>query len=371
MLDIKKIRKILILYDEKIVYIGDSCLKFDRIRFVKHFFNGALLDINTQPENCARVYSVLLKGNPHINNFSNLKWPEIDFLKYDLVITISHEEKYLLRLFREKYGAPEYDSRKPRLLSLSRATLHPANPVSMSAIPEYKELQDFVIAREAQVTPELYLSHEEREWGNDWLKNNGLEPGEQLNILVDSASKKEKLLGEDIYFEVVAEMLKQDRTKLLVFDAEGIGKKELYTARLGKATAAKIIFCNRLGLRQALCIIGADATKLILGPCTGLLHCASGIYNIFNKNATLHRPLPLMIVYTGIYTRLEEGARRWWGHCPLVHCLLLRDYGNGKEIRSLKEVEQDKKTDLTPSLPCSEYTAPLLINTLRKLGGIK
>ena len=371
MLNNKKIRKVLVLYDEKKIFIGDSCLKFDRLRFVKRFFNNAPLDLNTQPENCARVYSALLKGNPYINKFSNTKWSEIDFLDYDVVITISHEERHLLRLFREKYGAPDYDSRKPLLYSLSRATLHPENPVTMSSIPECKELQDFVASCQDQITPELYISAEEKEWANDWLRKNGLEPGNHLNILVDSASNKGKLLREDVYFEVIAEMLKQDRTKLLVFDEAGIGKKELYTARLGTAGATKIIFCNRLGLREALCIVSSDHTKLIFGPCTGLLHCASGIYHIFNKNAKLRRQAPLMIVYTGIYTKIEEGARKWWGHCPMVDCLLLRNYGNKKEIRLLQEVEQNKNLDLTPALPCSEYTTPLLIDMLRKLGGIK
>lgn len=371
MLNIEEIRKILILYDEKIVYIGDSCQKFDRLRFVKRFFHDALLDFNTQPENCARVYRALLQGNPYINNFLNLKWQEIDFLAYDLVITVTHEEECLLELFRERYAAPEYESRRPVLMSLSRIILNPGNPVSESGIPEYKELQDFVISCEEKVKPELYISAAEKEWGNNWLRDNGLGKTQRLYILVDSASTKEKLLRDDIYFEVVAEMLKRERTKLLIFDENDTGKKESYTARLGRSASKKIIFCSGLGLREALCIVGSDATRLIFGPCTGLLHCASGIYNVFSKNKSPRRRPPLMITYTGIYKKPGENAQLWWGKSTLVHCLLLRDYGNGKQISLLRDIEKDEKTILTPSLPCSEYTAPLLIDTLRKLGGLK
>jgi len=371
MLSVEKVRKVLLLYDEKVIFIGDSCQKFSRLRFVKRFFHDALVDFNTQPENCARVFQALLKGNPYINKFSNVKWPEIDFLDYDVVITVSHEEAALLRLFEERYGAPEYETRKPLLLSLSRLILHPAHPFGESGIPEYKELQDFVISCEEEVRPELHILPEEKEWGNSWLRDNGLGRTNRLYIMVDSTTIQDKLLTEDVHFEVVTELLKQKRTKLLIFDEGSIGKQEWYTSRLGRAQTRKIIFCRGLGLREALCIIGADATKLIFGPCSGLLHCASGIYNVLKQNPASRRQPPLMITYTGIYKNPGESAQLWWGKSPLVHCLLLRDYGNGKKINLLGEVGQEEKTDLTHALPCSEYTAPLLIGALRKLGGIK
>jgi hypothetical protein len=150
----------------------------------------------------------------------------------------------------------------------------------------------------------------------------------------------------------------------LVYDAEDVGKESFYEAWLDPELFDRMIFVSNLGLRKDLAILGSSYMKLLFGPCTGLIHCASGIYNHHVHNGMCGDDVPLMITYTGCYPKTEGNANKWWGDSPLVNCIMLKESNNVKRIRLLKELSEEER-ELNDSLACSEYTSDMLIDFIK------
>jgi hypothetical protein len=361
-IDKREIKKILILYEEKVIHIGDFCIRFDKLTYFRSFFNNAAITINFSKKNSDKIYGSLLKNNPNLDCISSLEWDDIAFENYDLVFCIAYDEEKLLEYFHLKYGyLITGDQLELNVFSISTLLLAP-DKNSKYIFPLNQRLIEF------GKTPrpgELYLSGEEIEWGNQWLKSKGLKEAEELYILLDSASRREKVINIDTYFSFLTFLLKKENSKILIFDENSVGKEEFYSAWLGVSEAGKMIFSNSLGLRKDLCIIGSRYTKLIFGPCTGIMHCASGIYNNFVNNGMNINDVPLMVTYTGQYLEGENNANSWWSNSPLINCLLLKEEKNRKKILLLHEMPEGER-DFNDSLSCSEYTAELLIDLINR-----
>jgi hypothetical protein len=307
----------------------------------------------------------MLKNNPYVDELSNHEWQDINFHLYDVIICITYKESYLLEILTGKYQTYPDNVWTTAIFSMSSLVLNLTTTKLTTIFPEYKSLMDFVAAYPHK--PQLYISKEEKEWANNTLKGYGLAEDEQLFILLDASSSRYKLLKMDVYFQVLEYMLGMNKTKVLIFDEKGVGKKLLYKEWLREEQAKKMIFTSNLSLRQALCILGSDYTKLIFGPCTGLLHCASGMYNTFIRNGMKTSEVPVMITYTGKYESETDNANVWWGTSPLVHCLILRKTATGKEVKLLSELAEQEKEDSKDILPCHEYTSQLVIDFLNKV----
>jgi hypothetical protein len=72
-----------------------------------------------------------------------------------------------------------------------------------------------------------------------------------------------------------------EKVKILIFDEKNAGKEALRRNGLNDDALEDFVFVTGQSLRQAICLLSTDCIRLIFGPCTGLLHCASGIYNFF------------------------------------------------------------------------------------------
>lgn len=351
------IKKILILQEEKILNIGDSCLWFGKLKHVSSFFNDAFIHINFVKNQNEKFIDALLKNNPYAGNITTLERSKIAFEEYDIVISINYNEQSLLQFIHDKYGdAILKDDLKLAVFSLSESVLNPRENTSY-IFPVHQYLNQYA----APQPPELYVSSEEKAWADEWLRERGMQEGERLFILLDSTSRRDKLINLQTYFEFLCFALKQPNAKVLVFDETGMGKQDFYREWLGSEGMQKMIFTNKNTLRQAIALIASSYTALMFGPCTGLMHCGSAVFNYFVSTGMPVDKVPVMVVYTGQYHALELHANKWWGSSPLTHCLMLKNKDGKKELRTLASLSEREK-QLNDSLPCTEFTSNTLIH---------
>jgi ADP-heptose:LPS heptosyltransferase len=352
-------RQVLVLYEEKITLIGDCCIRFDKFKYFKSFLKNATVDINFSIKDNFKFYDAFLKNNPNVDGIFTLSWKDIDFERYDIVFCIKYDERAFLEFLHEKYyNLVREDQFRLAVFSMSQLILKPQKD-TYQIFPVNQPLLDYI---KGPQLGELYIDEEEQTWANQWLESKGLQANEDLFILCDSTSNREKLLNIIVYFDVLKFLLRKENIKVLIFDEKDIGKEDFYQAWLQNDTK-KLIFSKRLMLREDLSIMASKHTKLIFGPCTGLMHCASSIYNNYVNRGMSVKDVPVMITYTGQYTQENETANTWWGNSPLITCLLLKERNHKKQIVLLNNLTEEQRN--TPdSLPCSEYTAEMLIELI-------
>lgn len=357
-----EVKRILIVYDEKLLFIGDSCLKFDQLRPLKSFYKNASIDINWKNAKYSGVYTALLTNNPNITNLTNCDWQEIDFAGYDIILCITPDEKQLLQLLINKYQfLIEHDLWQTAIYSLSDNILHPAGTANNPIFPIPQKFVEFAVSHIHQ--QHIYISKEEKEWANNWLRENGMKQNEQLAILIDATSNNERLLTRDTYAEVCNYLLSREEVKLLIFDEKNEGKERFYEELLGKDMLCRIIFAKQLDLRKAFCLMSSDYVKLIMGPDSGMLHCVAGIYKVFADNGLAATKMPLLLAYIGKYR--EEKPGFWWGTATALNCLILRKTTTGKETILLNEMNADEQYDNSRLLTSDEFTPEMIIGFLK------
>ncbi|AMP99726.1 hypothetical protein AY601_2848 [Pedobacter cryoconitis] len=351
---------ILVLFDEEIKLLGDCCVIFDKFRHLKTFFNAQYVDLNFTQWKNRRFVESLLFNNSYVNKIAYDNWEDINFEKYQMIIFVSYEEEKLIHFLHDKYRDQiKYGSWEIAITSVSTIILKPLENESY-VFPVNRALNDFVNLRRRT---ELYLTEREERWANEWLRAKGVEKAEELIIMVDSSAVKSKLLKVETYFEILKGILKRGKTKVLIFDERNTGKEDFYRDWLGKQALEKIIFSKSLTLRQDLSLLGAAQVKMIFGPCSGLMHCASSIYNNYVIRGKKHQNDLRIIVYTGWYGNVSYNLNLWWGESPLVDCLVLKEYGDDRKIFTLIELPVEER-DIVNRLPCSAYTKDILLDYL-------
>lgn len=360
-LRMEKVRRILVLHEEKIDYLGDFCLRFNKMLQFRSMLNNAAVTINFAVESNRNFYEGILTNNPNIDQVTTLPWQDIPFDSFDIIFCVTLQEEKLLAWLHEQYGERIHrDQCTMAVFAIPERFLEPAKNLP-SIFPIHAPLIDRIV--HDPKPGELYLSKAEQEWGDRWLESMGVKANEKLVIILDSTSRKSKLLNIYVHFEFLSFIAAQEHTRVLVFDEKNKGKEAFYSAWLGPVCEEKLIFSKGLSLRQDLCLIGSSYTKLIIGPCTGLMHCASSIYNNYIVNGKDPREVPLMITYTGEYPE-GDNANNWWGKSPLVNCLLLKKKEDQVQPVLLSELSETEKTEKYE--PCNAYTAPMLIRIVKE-----
>lgn len=362
----REANNILILYDQDYkMFIGDTYILVNKLASCRSFFSHASIDINCRNKAHTALCSTLLRNNPYIRDFNDTPWEELSFHNYDIVFCISRNEMPLIQILRRQYELLFPRPWVTAVYSMSVQFLnYGSDPVVSSILPPFMELLDDQAKHIIDAPPELYISREERNWANQWLRDNGLKDHEHLFVILDSTSERYKLMSMDTYQQMLVHLLNEESVKLLIFDEQNIGKETFYTEWLGADKISKIIIPKKMGLREALCLLSSDYTKLIFGPCTGLIHCAGGIYNNFVRNGMPAALVPPIVTYTGKYGEGHTAAY-WWNTAPLVNVLILRATADHqKEVVLLRDLSEEEKEDTTSLLYCSEYTFDLLIDYL-------
>jgi hypothetical protein len=351
------VQRVLIVYQEKAFFIGDAFIDLNEIRGIRSFFHNASIDINFINRQNAVMYNALLKNNPNPDSISFLDWNEIDYLSYDVVICAANDEELLLKVLHEKYCDKE--DYQLAVFSISDF-IQQVRIDARIVFPVNEALLDYITAPWAGKPRELYISEGERDWADQWLASKGVKRTDQLFIMLDATTRRSKLIGMNVYFDLLIGLLQADNVKVLIFDEKSIGKKAFYREWVGEENMKKIIFSEKLSFREDLCLLASRYTRLVFGPCTGLLHCASGIYNHYLNDGADRKDIPLLVTYTGQYVKREGNAYYWWGSSPLINCLILKESNHTKEIAVLHDLTKDEQVSYT-QLPCSEYTTDMLL----------
>ncbi|AEV98671.1 hypothetical protein A4D02_34765 [Niastella koreensis] len=341
--DNKAYKHVLALYEEEIVYIGDCCVRFDKFRYFKTWLKDAAITMNFSSKKNEGYYHAILKNSPFVDRISSMQWEEIDFRLFDAVICIMQNEQPFIDFLNSKY---------------QQQVLNDEMKLDVYVVQESESVKDHV---DLFKPGELFITNEEQQWANNWLIENGYQQGESLFVMVDSSSSKKKLVDTVVYFELIKHLLNRPNTRLLVFDENNMGKQEFYQQWVGEDQIGRIIFSKGRSLRDNLCLIGSSYTKMVFGPCTGVMHCASGIYNNYVNNGLPPDKVPVLITYTGVYPVEGQSANRWWGNCPLINCIMLKRINGRKVLLQLHDLTPEEK-GIKDTLVCSEYTAGMLID---------
>ena len=348
------ISRVLWIYDDNVFFLGDNCIILHKLGQCKRFFGPHIeMDINFVNDSYLGKYMDIGRNNPNFSNLTGLPLLDVDYDRYDEIICVSTDETALVSVLQQKYPGPEVHPPKFTVYSFSRAVFFKRQNLRSPVFPFYEALFKYADGLIDQPY-ELYISPDERIWGDRWLEANGIKKNEQLYVIVDNASSREKLLRLDAYYNLLIHLLEPEHTKLLIFDETSMGKEAFYKELLDKKYFGRLIFSKGLKLREDLCLISSEYVKMVFGPCTGLLHCASGIYNHLIKNG-LVTAAPALIVYSGPWD-----AYFWWNASPLVDCLILKKSAGEKVLLTLNTLRDYEKKDFTDRLDCSDYTADMI-----------
>lgn len=369
----EKVKQVLIIFQPEVFFLGDTFIQIDKLKVCRSWFKNASISLHFPGD--AGMYKscqAFLQNNPYLDGFAHNKLTEIRFDKYDVIICASYKEKEILEVAFEQMHNNKI---KPCIFSFSANLLYdyegivPFSPENLIddncriVFPAYNDLLKYAFDFFSTNVLELNITDEEKKWATQWLDSNGFEEEENLFIFLDAASRKDKLLRLDVYFDVLQSVLDKNKSRVLIFDEKGIGKLEIYREWLGEETTSKIIFADRLPLRQVLCLFSTDNIKMIFGPCTGLLHCASGIYNSMIKKGMAANKVPLLITYTGECTYKEKNNGIWWGdRSPLVHCLLIKMVYGKPKLCTIHQLNEEEKTKTNNVLPVTDYSSDMLIH---------
>ncbi|MAO16410.1 MAG: hypothetical protein CMH44_05955 [Muricauda sp.] len=150
-----------------------------------------------------------------------------------------------------------------------------------------------------------------------------------------------------------------DNGRILVYDEQEIGKGKFYRGCLGKTHGNRLICSSGNTLREDLALMALPQTKVIFGPCSGLLHCASAIWNSENVISKSNHGTPEILVYTGLYGKQNYNINVWWGGAGNVEVLYVVEKEGKIRIRTLHELP-DERRNIIPRLGCEHYNAELL-----------
>lgn len=350
-------RPLLYIYVESFG-IGDCVLYFSRIKAISEFLGNTDFDVAINPQ-----HYELMKYHPLVNRFF-LELDEVEFTNYDLVITFSNCEFYLAHFLHKRYGNAILSG----AMKIAVYSLFHGEDEQMSIFSNLMELEVFIkVTCEEQLAlkHELYISEEEHAAADSWFEANGMGQGnEHVVVLLDSTSDRNKLMGIECFEQLLRHFLNWKNCTILIFNPESFDKRDIYQEMLGPELVQRMIFVREKDLRKNFCLLSSKYVKMVIGPCTGLLHCAEGIYNTMEQQGRLPRERPVLVAYIGPPAAGDKSDKwSWWGNTH-VHCCYIEKDSEGKKI-----VKRLVSTG-NPGLQTKEFEAtPLLEHLYENFGG--
>jgi len=332
--------------------IGDLIVRLSEAKIVCHYFANARITINCP----ARLLHELAKNVTFIHAFTALKAEEIDFTGYDVILLYVDEQGKYAKL------VARHNQETGRNVPCYRLNDSYKFEDRLSAAPLLEPLFQFDYPPELirdMNRREIVLSDGEMAEGTAILDAHlRRTPGnEELILFIYSASAYSKTFRMSVIIELIRYFQALPGYRLVILDP--FDDKEQYL-RMMNVNIDEAVVLKHLSLRQTFSVMADPRMGLILGPCTGLMHAASGVYNSLVKRS-LRTNLPALAVYTGLYERegLQTAAQWWYG--SLAKCLILKTDGAGnKRIVTLEEQDEVDMPFQKDVLPCREYTAALV-----------
>ena len=352
------VEKALVLFEVERFFIGDTCDRMAYLKVCSAVFPNAKVDLFTNQPGIAH----LMKNNIYVNYLIiSEAYSQINFPQYDIVICLSHKESDILSHLNGVYEK-QGDSHLPKVYSIP--DLNDKNHGIKIIFPPLPITTEEVTADRM----EIFISKTEARWANQWLRNAGVGKEDSVVIFLDSAGDRSKLMSTSEQFELIKQILKYQEDKILIYDENGMNKKLFYISWLGaKIVADRFIFAEKSALRESICLMAADAIRMIIGPCTGLMHCASAVYqHMLSANTRKENEVPVLLTYRGKVQDPIDSPYRWWGNSLCDCALIVASEENGKRIRELSEQDREMSNALNGLLPAQEITGMLLYSHIQK-----
>jgi ADP-heptose:LPS heptosyltransferase len=355
-----KVKNVLVVIMVEGYPIGDSVLVFSGLRAISKYFNGQQFDLLTTKE-----HYTYLQNSPLVKNYY-FDMEGVDFPAYDLIVNFSTRDIYLAEFLNRKYregilnGSHAFGVHS---LFLKKGFEHNVLFEFFSDFERYI-MSEYQLEREFW-GHELHMSAADREWGNEWFRSQGVKENEKVIVVLDGTSGRSKLLPMNVYFDVLRFFMTFENTRILIFDPDNLDKRSFYQQMLENEHLDQFIFVKRHGLRKDFCLLASDFVHMVFGPCTGLLHCAEGIYNTMDQKGVLSREWPMLIAYMGPTTSPDDPDKWYWWGDTHVECLYTEMDLREPDRRVVKRLAGPGRF----GLPCQEFKAGALIRYLTRNHG--
>lgn len=209
-----------------------------------------------------------------------------------------------------------------------------------------------------QTHKEIYLSDEEIDAADLWLSENGYLKGSKLFLLFDESSYPEKTFSFSKNVILIKLILSDPNNQILLFDYQKTGKKNKLKPHLTSFEYNRIIIGSGLNIRREMTIMASTAISFIVGPCTGMMHLANGIYfELLNNKRRAKEQIPLLIVYCGSGLDVKNYHPRYWWQGAMVKCIASTKKNDHIIVKELHEMSLDIDDFHNDFLPVS-YIEP-------------
>jgi len=340
------------LDDSKKNKVGDCIVRFSNIKWLQFYFPNARFFINSP----SRVFYEVAKHSPAIEKFANCPVERIEFNDYDVVLLLVDDRSLYSKCIGE-YIARQRDVR----FAVFALTAPQDNIEIMVPIPTLPELDEEVPAHVLDEIRkrEIFLQEDELMEGARFLDQ--YIGDEKVIIFMTNSSTFLKTLKMSVTIDLIRWFESLPGRRLVIFDPDN--DRELFFRSCGVEFNNTVVVKGK-SLRETFAIMADKRVELIFGPCTGLLHAGSGIYNNLLKR-DIRTTIPHMLVYTGMYYEISD-AKEWW-EGSLVKCMVLKkDLYWRKKISLLEEVDTRELIFQENILPTSEYTTSMIVDFFKK-----
>ena len=229
--------------------------------------------------------------------------------------------------------------------------------------------------RDAHIFKELRLLDEEHNWAHQWLRSKGVVEHDLLIILLLGASSTDKVMdGKEILGLVRALSLNGVGVKFIFISEMLHPENQWVEAEIEARRCANAIVAEGLGLRKVMSLMAHRQVAAIIGPCTGLMHLADGIYSyLMNHRIVNLDNCPLLLTYSGKQAPEKRyHPNNWWGDANIVTCCIcVKSITNEKQLLPLKNCPKDLKTFNSISLIAREIGGELLRDLVDALQAAK
>ncbi len=375
-------KNVLFLDDQRHkTYIGDICIWMNLMesQFLQ-WFEGASITVNWQSKANYEIASHVTQQALSKNvSFTNRHWDDIDFNQYDLVLCNGNVAGNLIfyiannRLNKTSvyyYGSAYYGDEQQAASSGWDFKCYQKSKTTNKNLVE--ENLTFVRQVRYYRGVDLVISDEERDWADQWLRDRGVREHEKVTVLPDAASWPDKYLRLEEYVKLVRAFTDHPDRKVLLFDEKRAGKQLRLRQALGDERMQQVIVAEGTSLRETMRLLSSRFVQAVIGPCTGVLHLAGGIYSYFqNQKRMPDHEQPVLLTYVGLQADLHWSPWFWWGK-TIVHCILFAKDTNGNQrLKRLRECSKSLNVLRQESVRVADASAELLIDYIRDNYGHK
>ncbi len=333
----EKMNSVLIFFDFETFFVGGALRHTSQFRLLQQFFPNAEIHFTSSD---SRVVELAL-NSPELRSLELKQYKEVPYDEYDCVVFLSERETEIANHIVSKYY--KLFSRKIDTIMFSISSFSYAEDVKVF-FPVLLELVGMKFDQDIRLDchkNKVHLSKEEIDWANTYLAEKGVKKDDMLVIINDSSALDGKVIKEGEFINLIKLILEKQDTKILIYDVKNVGKRSHFKEYLNEEMLDRILFVAETSLREDISLMAGNNVKAIIGPCTGMMHCASGIYNVSKD-----KKAPLILVYKGNFEDMGSayGTNYWWGKNDLVDCVL-KMKGVGELIHLSDIEDQDNIID--------------------------